>query len=81
MFPTFAGAFEASDKHGETLLALAGEYRMPLGRVGQMTGGSGLARASLRRFFVMAVTAITADLRATAPVRPAPAWHEDMRDA
>lgn len=80
-FPTFAGAFEASDNRGDTLLTLTGDYRLPLGLVGRVTGGTGLARASLRRFFVTAVTAITADLRANAPVRPAPAWHEDLRDS
>ena len=80
-FPTFVGAFEASDDGGDTLLTLTGDYRLPLGLVGQMSGGSGLARASLRRFFVTAVAAIKGDLRATAPVRPTPAWHEDLRDA
>ena len=80
-FPTFRGGFEARDDLGDTTLVFAGEYCLPLGIAGRMTGGSGLARASLRRFFEAAVRAIKADLQATAPVwRPA-ALPETLREA
>ncbi|MBV8161451.1 MAG: hypothetical protein JO265_11060, partial [Acidimicrobiia bacterium] len=80
-FPTFRGVFEARDDLGDTELRLVGNCRLPLGVAGQVTGGSGLARTSLRRFFETAVKAINADLQATAPPwRPA-ARGEGLRQA
>ena len=80
-FPTFRGAFEARDDLGDTKVVLLGEYRLPLGIAGQMSGGSGLARASLRRFFEAAVQTIRHDLQATAPPwRPA-VVPEGLREA
>ncbi|MBV8159470.1 MAG: hypothetical protein JO265_00960 [Acidimicrobiia bacterium] len=80
-FPTFRGAFEAREELGDTDLVLVGECRLPLGVAGRASGGSGLARASLRRFFETAVKAMRADLQATAPAwRPA-APPDSLRDA
>ena len=80
-FPVFRGVFEARDDLGEATLILDGECRIRLGVAGRMTGGSGLARASLRRFFETAVRAIKADLQATAPVWRPPALPESLREA
>ncbi|MBV8559259.1 MAG: hypothetical protein JO050_00700 [Acidimicrobiia bacterium] len=80
-FPRFSGEFVSHDENGHTMLTLAGEYHMPLGVAGRVSGGSGLARASLRRFFETAVDAIKRDLQATAPAWRPHAWPESLRDA
>ncbi len=80
-FPTFHGTFEIRDVLADSVLALDGSYRLPLGVAGRVSGGSGLARASLRRFFENVVETVKRDLQATAPPwRPA-ALPESLRDA
>jgi hypothetical protein len=80
-FPTFRGAFEIRDVLGDSVLILDGGYRLPLGVAGRVSGGNGLARTSLRRFFEKVVETVKRDLQATAsPWRPH-VWPESLRDA